>query len=50
MRRFACLCLLLATGELQLTATRKFTYHLTTNPRAAVHASRLLRMTFRAST
>ena len=49
MRRFACLCLRLATGELQLRATHKFAHHLAINLRVAVHAGGLLRMAFRAS-
>jgi pimeloyl-ACP methyl ester carboxylesterase len=37
-----------ATGTLQLSATRTFTYRLATNPRAAVHAGWLLGMAFQA--
>ena len=37
-----------ATGELQLTATRRFTYQLAANPQAAVHAGWLLGMAFLA--
>lgn len=37
-----------ATGELQLSPTRKFTYRLATNPQAAVHAGWLLGMAFQA--
>ncbi|RZK87807.1 MAG: hypothetical protein EOO62_38630 [Hymenobacter sp.] len=37
-----------ATGELQLSPTRKFAYRLATNPQAAVHAGWLLGMAFQA--
>ncbi|MFD1871450.1 lipase family protein [Hymenobacter bucti] len=37
-----------ATGELQLSPTRKFKYHLADNPQAAVHAGWLLGMAFQA--